>query len=646
MWVSRLTARNFRVFGDGSDAPVLDWNLNRGLNILIGENDSGKTAIVDALRFLLWTTSFDMVRITDMDFHVGATRAHSLSIEAKLVDLSDEQEASVLEWLSYEPDGSRSLILNLQAKRIPPRAGKRERIEFVTRSGENGCGPEVGAAVRELVRATYLRPLRDAEAELRPGRHSRLSQILAAYPGMDQQEANDYDPANPGASPKTIVGLMAQVQAHIGGHTAVGDVTRNINTNYLHKLSVETDILAAQIQFATSANLSQILERFELSLDPPTSVAPGERCTRGLGYNNALFMASELVLLRTGEELGLLLVEEPEAHLHPQLQERVVALLQSPQEGSEDALQVVLTTHSPTIAAGAAVESMSLVVGGKVFSLKPEMTNLDRNDYEYLRRFLDATKANLFFARGVAVVEGPAEALLLPAIAEAAGVPFARYGVSIVNVGDVGLYHYARVFQRSAAGEVVGIPVACITDRDVVPDGASSYVEKPKTRKRFVADYGSGEIDALLKRKRERVEVGWDPSVRVFVSDYWTLEYDLARSGLAKLIFVAGSLAQACEGSGFDEQTVRQQADANWEKLERKGLSAEDLAIEVYRPLHEKDASKAITAQFAAKLVRGGEFGLKDELLKKLPAYLRDAIRHVTGTKPSLNEEDGSPEAH
>ena len=644
MWVKQIRAKNFRVFGDGSSAPALDWSLNRGLNILIGENDSGKTAVVDAFRFLLWTTSFDVVRLSELDFHVGTVRANSLSIEAKLVDLSDEQEASVLEWLSYEPDGSRSLILNLQAKRVPSRPGKRARIEVVTRSGENGCGPELGSAVRDLVRATYLRPLRDAEAELRPSRNSRLSQILAAYPGMDQQDANDYDSTSPGVLPKTIVGLMAQVQDQISGHTVVGDVTQNINDNYLNKLSVQTDLLAAQIQFAANASLSQILERFELSLDPPASVASGERCIRGLGYNNALFMAAELLLLRTGEELGLLLVEEPEAHLHPQLQERVVALLQNAKDGSEDTLQVVLTTHSPTIAAGAAVESMALMVGGRVFSLEPECTNLEKSDYEYLRRFLDATKANLFFARGVAIVEGPAEALLLPAIAEAAGVPFARYGVSVVNVGDVGLYHYARVFQRSQAGESIGIPVACITDRDVVPD-AATYVDRPKSRKRFASDYRPEELDELLKRKRKRVEVDWDSYVRVFVSDHWTLEYDLARCGLAKLVYVSTSLARASQLVRFDEQTARKKADDAWNELEKKGLSAERVAIEVYQPLQEKSASKAVTAQFAAKLLRSGAFGVNEELLSKLPDYLREALLHVTGTTSSEEQEDGAASA-
>jgi putative ATP-dependent endonuclease of OLD family len=71
-------------------------------------------------------------------------------------------------------------------------------------------------------------------------------------------------------------------------------------------------------------------------------------------------------------------------------------------------------------------------------------TRLEADDYEFLRRFLDATKANLFFARALIVVEGDGEHLLLPAIAEKLGRPLSRYGVSLVNVGHRGLFRYSR----------------------------------------------------------------------------------------------------------------------------------------------------------------------------------------------------------
>jgi len=637
MYMQHIHARNFRTFGDGTTAPGLDWKLNSGLNILIGENDAGKTSIIDAIRFLLWTTSFEAVRLQEHDFFVrGANRAEALVIEATLRDLSPDQEAAVLEWLTYEADGSRSLVLSLQARRRPPQSGTRSRIDVITRAGRNGTGPEIGSAVRELVRATYLRPLRDAEAELRPGRQSRLSQILGAHVDMVEQGKSDFDATNPTVPAKTLVGVMNQAQHQIGSHAAIESVQDDINDNYLSPMSFAGETLASQIRIAGDASLTQILERFELSLLPPGMIHPTERCPRGLGYNNALFMATELVLLRSTDELGLLLVEEPEAHLHPQLQERVMALIQQRPKANQHPVQVVMTTHSPSLAAGARLESMTLVHKGKTFPLRPDETKLARSDYEYLHRFIDATKSNLFFARGVAIVEGPAEALLLPAIAEVAGLSFSKHGVSIVNVGDVGLYHYARIFQRSVASEAIPVPVACITDRDIVPD-AASYVSVPTKGRRFEKDYPPGEAALAVEKKIARVEAADDPAVKVFVSNHWTLEYDLAAAGLAELMFLAVAMAKKEKSAGerltdTDEAKTLEEAKTAWPTEKAAHATTEALALAIYRPLYEKEASKAVTAQYAAKLLRTKNFGIDQVLLDALPPYLKAALRHLTAT--------------
>lgn len=238
MHLKRIRATNFRAFGDGTTAPVLDWELSPSMNILVGENDAGKTAVVDAIRHVLWTTSYEFVRLFDTDFHIdGVTRAQTLFIEATLADLSPDQEAAVLEWLTHEADGSRNLIIHLQARWIPPHANKRGRVDAITRSGRDGVGPEIGGAVRELVRATYLRPLRDAEAELRPGRQSRLSQILGAHKSIQGQGRNDFDATNAHEVPKNLVGLMAFTQHHLGKHEVIKGVQNDINDNYLSKFA-------------------------------------------------------------------------------------------------------------------------------------------------------------------------------------------------------------------------------------------------------------------------------------------------------------------------------------------------------------------------------------------------------------------------
>jgi putative ATP-dependent endonuclease of OLD family len=82
MFLANLKIENFRAFGSKADDDALDLSLTPGLNLLVGENDSGKTAIIDAIRHLLWTISQDYHRLTDDDFHIrGADRADSLTVD-------------------------------------------------------------------------------------------------------------------------------------------------------------------------------------------------------------------------------------------------------------------------------------------------------------------------------------------------------------------------------------------------------------------------------------------------------------------------------------------------------------------------------------------------------------------------------------
>ncbi|EKO3510676.1 AAA family ATPase [Vibrio fluvialis] len=635
MYLKHIRARNYRAFGDGTTAPALDWELAPGLNILVGENDAGKTGIIDAIRQVLLTTSYDPIRLFEQDFHIqGTNRSHTLSIEATLCGLSPDQEASVLEWLTLGEDGTCSLILHLEARYHPPQATKRARVETIVRTGTNGTGPEVGFAVRELVRATYLRPLRDAEAELRSGRQSRLSQILGAHNQIAGQEVNDFEEALPNNIPERLVGLMAFTQHHMGEHEVIKSVEKDINDNYLSQFAFSGDSLQSRIRIAPNLALTPILEKFELSLLPGTHIDPNARCARGLGYNNALFMATELVLLRDGEELALLLVEEPEAHLHPQLQERVMDLLKehSDNDQAQKRVQVIMTTHSPSLVSTARIEDMTLVHKAQTFPLAAGKTKLKRTDYSFLRRFIDATKANLFFARGVMMVEGPAEAIVLPAIAEMCNRSFSKHGVSIVNVGNTGLYHYARILQRDGAGPDIPIPVVCLTDRDIVPDVANTYVSKPAKGKRFDADYTAIERSQVVQNKKDRAEGG---NTIVCVSDRWTLEYDLALYGCAKLMYLAISLAVKAKSRDerleeTDETATLAAAEVSWTILEKAGHSPEALAAIIYQPLYEKTASKAIAAQYAAHLVCTGEYGAGNDLFNKLPPYLQTALSHLT----------------
>ena len=99
-------------------------------------------------------------------------------------------------------------------------------------------------------------------------------------------------------------------------------------------------------------------------------------------------------------------------------------------------------------------------------------TKLKKDDYKFLEKYLDATKANLFFARSVIIVEGPGEALLLPTIAKLLGRNFTDFGTSLVDVRSTDCVAMQVFPTCCMVNTLLDIKVACVTDRDIMPDCA------------------------------------------------------------------------------------------------------------------------------------------------------------------------------
>ncbi|MBK3562707.1 AAA family ATPase [Streptomyces sp. MBT62] len=604
---------------DGDKDASLRLDLGPATNVLVGENDSGKTAIIDAIRLCLLTTAADFYRITRDDFHVGSDgRASTFTITCGFKNLTTEEQAVFLELLTTDDDGDVALYVTVKAELMDPLPPY--RVSVTTRTGLHGQGPALDGAARELLKATYLRPLRDAEAELRSGRGSRLSQILARYPAMSAQGKDDYDEVSDSAS--TLVGILRRAERHISDNDAVTAAREDINTGYLQKFSIGSDILHGEIGVAGDATLARALERLELTLFSGT----GEWTRHGLGYNNALFMAAELLLLGNSAFAPLLLIEEPEAHLHPQLQTRIMDLLTERAEAANSEgtppVQVILTTHSPNLASAIPVEHLTLVARGSTFRLALGLTELDESEYAFLTRFLDVTKANLFFARSVAIVEGDAEAIVLPALAQAIGRSFNECGVSVVNVGGVGLFRYSRIFQRD--GEQIPVAVACIRDRDLVPAGTSEEMRKQLKCSAEMTPQQIAEHVASLKSKDSG-------HVRTFVSDHWTLEYDLAAASwtMATLMHQA---VRAAVASKVTWPTAEKLADLDRsaqeevKKWRENKVPLEKAALDIYEPLRMNGGSKPIAAHHTARLLQSTSVTEGD-----LPTYLAAAFAYVCG---------------
>ncbi len=667
MFISEIRIENFRAFGSAERAFVLP--LNPGLTALIGENDAGKTAIIDAIRYVLGTRDQALIRVEENDFHQApdGERADQILIRLTFRGLTPDDRGAFAEFLTYEQlDGAvqTALILTWVAKRRTTENASRRSAPPEWRTGAKGDGPLLDFSARSLLTATYLRPLRDAERAMSAGRGSRLSQILQ-HTNEIKDTGVAFDPTTAASvDPKTlsVLGLGDYANFLFSESEGIKATREKLNDHYLAPLSFANDLLQARIGVSGHTDdvirLRQLLEKLEVALAP---IADAERThTRGLGSNNLLFIACELLLLAAESDgFPLLLIEEPEAHLHPQRQLRLMSFLQTEAEKLRpdgQRIQIIVTTHSPNLASELPLENLALIEGGKAFPLGEGKTKLSKSDYRFLERFLDVTKANLFFARAVMIVEGDAENILLPAIARLLDRDFGTFGVSVVNVGGVGLGRYARVFLREdpAKDGEIGVPVACITDMDVMPDNAPWIVgilkegepvpERPPSKRqwRIKADFTEGELDM---RRKDRTDKASGQRVQTFVANEWTLEFDLAYFGLLPHIWAATVLALAddkIQAGKITEAEVIKEAVPEFNALKDQKLDQATMALHLYAKFAHGGASKAIAAQYLAQRLEKQFVDKKmdaEQLRKILPPYVVSAIAHVTGPFDAPPEE-------
>ena len=132
MYLSQITIENFRIFGPKEANRHADIALSPGLNILVGENDSGKTTVIDAIRIVLQTSSHEYHRLSEHDFHIpnrepagdpaamadiseeektlyasddpDDRRARHFTIRCTFSEIDTDQAARYLEWLSVDPE--------------------------------------------------------------------------------------------------------------------------------------------------------------------------------------------------------------------------------------------------------------------------------------------------------------------------------------------------------------------------------------------------------------------------------------------------------------------------------------------------------------------------------------------------------------
>lgn len=249
--------------------------------------------------------------------------------------------------------------------------------------------------------------------------------------------------------------------------------------------------------------------------------------------------------------------------------------------------------------------------------MDPEYTKLSRGDYLFLQRFLDVTKSNLFFAQGIIMVEGDAENLLIPVLADLLGLNLEKHGVSVVNVGSVAFFRYANIFKR-IDGTTIGIPVSIVTDSDIEPKYIDDKFEK----------YEEATKVAIEKKEKE-YNFG---DISTFVAPKWTLEYTLALSSLRKELYRSILYAKKIQNSDTYALTAEkiESADSDVEQffVDNKEKDPEEVAYIIYHDImldqskkYPNKISKAITAQCLANYLRWKCIKVNEMKLEKIKMF-------------------------
>ena len=102
MYLSALSIKNFRQFGD--TPPAFTIKFHEGVTALVGENDAGKTAVIDAIRHVLQTRDADFMRLQPEDFHITPTHTQKseITLLCQFSKLSRAEQGAFAEYLTYE----------------------------------------------------------------------------------------------------------------------------------------------------------------------------------------------------------------------------------------------------------------------------------------------------------------------------------------------------------------------------------------------------------------------------------------------------------------------------------------------------------------------------------------------------------------
>lgn len=567
MYIKNITIKGFRNFGEN----VVEFH--EGINVLIGHNNAGKSNMLRAMQLVL-EPQRRCRRLQTSDFckntKLEVLKSHSPKVEISVVLAKSKEDEQVddlrmvANWLikmdtDYEAqltyifalqEGKEEeyidAVKNLEDVHEVWTIIERKFIRYYTYSLLAGDLIHPSKPESENIDKfdfQFLGALRNVEDDLFSSRSQLLHDVLSFFIDYEiksdsdlvEQDKKDQIETKENETSQKADELIEILKQRLSkGKDTMLEYAKNTGASFNGAEPDFSGIFSDYDLF----NALRLIVKYTTGFDVPIQ-------NNGLGYNNLIFISLLLAKMQAdtdGNYLGssakqfpILLIEEPEAHLHPSMQYKFLKFLKDNYKKYHRARQIFVTTHSTQITSAILLEEMiclhsdtpgttSVCYPGRVFTDDDEGIKSKK----FVQRFLDATKSDMLFANKVIMVEGLAEELLLPVMANYMGFSLEDEHVAIVSVGNRYFKHFLKLFDTQESHFAIPTKVVCITDRDPV--------RKKKTGGKFKQCYpyeigiNSENYEYSINAKEEIRKYSTHKSIRVFSQDKdkgKTFEYDL-----------------------------------------------------------------------------------------------------------------------
>lgn len=494
---------NFRALDD------ISLELNPKVNVIIGANNAGKSAIIDAIRLAMQVGKYKKSKYVSLEDFRDPSR--DICIDLKFFCPDDIKGIPELKVIEKDEQGKKTAYLELHVKYSIAGTEQSPQIRQSFWGGRTG-GKVPDDDALDIFSFDFLDALRDAKMVLKPSTKSKIADLLLNLRG-DKVDR------------KKIEAVFEAAQKDPEVVKLVGEANTSVQ-DHLSKIALKHDRF--EIGFHPLPPLfEELVGTFEMKLVVEALLRTVGQ--NGLGYNNVLYASTVLghiksAKVRDRDKYHALIIEEPEAHLHPQLEDSLFSYLSN--LGADIGSQVIVTSHSPIISSTTNIDNIIVLHRDdkQINAVNLSKISLEDADKRKISRYLDVTKSQMFFAKSVILVEGITEALLLPVIADSyfgeKGSLISR-GVEVVDIDGISFEPYAKLFNNLEYA--LPAKAVILTDKDSYTDQEGVFHDK------------SARTEKALELKAHNLDVQIT-SGRTFEVDLWDAGNDgVMKEAAAKL---------------------------------------------------------------------------------------------------------------